>query len=721
MDATTLPATWQEALEKHSVANVKVFEKQLRGNALRDKEKLRVLVGSNYRDLLATAEQIIELNDKNHNAEVGISALSQACKSPSELDQDAGPPNTAVAASQIKLTDRFLRCASKAVKERSVLLAAKLVIIARLLLKHLEQEHGTSKTIEWLTTRLKNGRQHLLKCIDAIFVRPTTPSSRLVQAAGAYCLTTSSSSADVVRHFRALRAQRLAQGPSADELTKPQLRNDLKQRCHYFVASVAAIKMLSGRGVVDLLNSLQKHPVLEDQKLLTIEILQLDTVGKLLPADIMSFTPYFKRTVPVASELRASTQQWVNEASKHLLISIGRTIQNYPLRSVIKIRQIVLDILLPSCFSTLSHEIITTSIREEFSTRIVNLIQQQAQTLQSLGSDISSIIQSSQPPDKSIWQSNSPRKLTAQPPPSAIRDIRQSHLGVSNDLTSYFDKFSTWLLECRRTKQQIESLSKIRWQDKIEEFDEEDEDVAQELVSSLSKNDPIAYLKTFDEAANSAADAFITNISDLASQLATTATMNTTNLKMEPDNDTTKTSTASTSSHITTLLRITRESTHILTSLIPTKNLSTLHTATSTLHQSLAQRTATNLWESLNSSRLTTIKSPIYIPSDLPSPLTILLLETLCTTMSTIGGTDIWTTAATAKVKQVVLSRVTDQNGELKARYIKSEIDEAYLGLALGVERDRERDGEGQIQTDAQRRAATYWSRTKLLFGVLNP
>lgn len=89
--------------------------------------------------------------------------------------------------------------------------------------------------------------------------------------------------------------------------------------------------------------------------------------------------------------------------------------------------------------------------------------------------------------------------------------------------------------------------------------------------------------------------------------------------------------------------------------------------------------------------------------------------------MSTIGGTDIWTTAATAKVKQVVLSRVTDQNGELKARYIKSEIDEAYLGLALGVERDRERDGEGQIQTDAQRRAATYWSRTKLLFGVLNP
>lgn len=721
MDVAILPATWQEALENHSVANVKAFEKQLRGNALRDKEKLRVLVGSNYRDLLSTAEQIVELNDKNHNAEAGISALSQACKPPKELDQDAGPSETALAASQIRLTDRFLRCTSKAVKERSVLLAAKMVVIARLLLKHLEQEHGASRTIEWLTIRLKNGRQKLLKCVDAIFVRPTTPSTQLVQAAGAYCLTTSSSSADLVRHFRALRVQRLAQGPLEDDFTKSQLRNDLKQRCHYFDVSVAAIKMLSGRRVVDLLNSLQKHPILEDQKLLTVEVLQLDTMGKLLPTDIVSFTPYFKRTAPVPSELRVSLQQWVNEASKHLLKSIKTTIQSSPLRSVIKIRQIVLDILLPSCFSTLSSDIITTSIREVFSTRIITLIRQQAQTLQSLGASIPTIIQSSQISGNTIWQSDVPRKLTAQPPPSSIRDIRRSHLSVSDDLTSYFDKLSTWLLECRRTRQQIESLSKIRWQDRIEEFDEEDEDVAQELVASLSKKDPSEYLKTFDEAANSAADAFITDISALASKLG--ANTDATIPGKEPDNDTsepTKPAIVS-QSQIPTLLRITRESTHVLTSLIPTKDLSTLHATTSALHQTLAQQISTTLFATLNSSPTTTSKIPMYIPSDLPSPPTILLLKTLCTSMSTTGGTDIWISAATARVKQVVLNRVMDENGELKARYVRSEIDQAYLGLALGVEREKERDGEGNALTDAQRRAATYWSRTRLLFGVLNP
>lgn len=701
MDPTALPGSWQEALENHSVSNVKAFEKQLRASALRDREKLRALVGSNYRELLSTAEQIVELDEQNRQAETSISALGQACRIPDELNTVSAPSKTAISASHIRLTDRLLRCASRATKERSVLLASRLITIARLLVKHLEQDYGSSKTGQWLTIRLKNGRQQLLNCIDSMFVRPTTSLNQLVQAAGAFCLATSSSSADATRHFRTLRSQRLAQKPSEEGTTRTQLKSDLKQRCHYFIASVTATKTLTGRGVVDLLNSLQKHPILEDREVLTIETLQLDTVKNLLPADILTFTPYFKKSASLPSENRSSLQQWVDEASKHLSKYIAATVEKSSLKSVVRTRQFVLDILLPDCFSTLSHGVIATTIRQIFSDRIIKLIQQQTQTLESLGSEIQTVIESIKPSETSIWQSELPRKVTAQPPPSCLRDIRKSHLGISNDLTTYLDKLRKWLLTCQQTKQQIETLSKIRWQDKIEEYDEDDEEAAQDLIASLSKTDPAEYLRTFNEAAEKAADTFIGHIDTLASRLAQQPTENT--------------DTAS-ATQIATLLRITRETTHILHSLLPSKDLSPLRTATGTLHTSLAKHTTNTLFNRL-AAQTTPQPESTFTPPDLPSPSTISLLKTLCTLMTEVGGIDIWTTSATVKLKNAVSERVLEEN--VKERYVRSEVDQAYLRVALGVSEEAEHQTHKDVDVDVQRRAAMLWSRSRLLFGVL--
>lgn len=713
MDPGSLPTTWQDALENDPVSKVKAFEKQLRASASRDKEKLRALVGSNYRELLSTAEQIVELDEQNRRAESSISELGQACQMPDDLDTVASVSKSAISASQIRLTDRLLRCASRATKERSVLLASRLITIARLLVKHLEQDYGSSKTVQWLTNRLKNGRQQLLNCIDVIFLRPTTSLSQLIQAAGAYCLATSASSADVARHFRNLRAQRLAQGFLAENPTRTQLKSDLKQRCHYFVASVTAIKTLSGRGVVDLLNNIQKNPILEDRDVLAIETLQLDTIKNLLPTDILTFTPYFKRSASIPSEVRSTLQQWVNDTFKHLLKHIEITIATSSLTSVLKTRQTILEILLPNCFSTLSHGIITTSIRQTFSTRIINLIQRETSTLDSLGAEIEPTITSANPYQITLWESDLPRKLTSQPPPSCLRDIRKSHLGISNELTTYLNKLRKWLLTCQETQQLTERLSKIRWQDKIEEYDEDDEDVAQELIAALSRDDPNEYRRTFSEAADAAADSFIGSIDAITSTLAA---------PIEEDSDEQTLSTSMTAK-TPTLLRITRETILVFTSLLPSKDLSALHNVTRTLHTSLAQYTTATLIQRL--TRGTTAGDPMFIPPDLPSLGPVLLLKTLCTLMTEIGGVDIWTNAAVVKVKRVVLQRVLvggsgeageeDVDATLRKRFVKSQIDKAYLRVALGGKAD---DGGGG-QEDVQRRANMLWSRSRLLFGVL--
>ena len=93
METSILPATWQDAFQNQSVASIRAAKKQLRASVLRDREKLRALVGNNYRELLSTAEKIVTLADQTRAAETSISDLSQACK-PKDIE-GRGPTSAA--------------------------------------------------------------------------------------------------------------------------------------------------------------------------------------------------------------------------------------------------------------------------------------------------------------------------------------------------------------------------------------------------------------------------------------------------------------------------------------------------------------------------------------------------------------------------------------------------------------------------------------------------
>ena len=92
--------SWEDAFQ-HPVPAVRRFEHQLRNNADENREKLRSLVGyalkidyfcvllwlillyhrASYRNLLGTAERIIEMDDTMQQVEATISRLGQKCSS----------------------------------------------------------------------------------------------------------------------------------------------------------------------------------------------------------------------------------------------------------------------------------------------------------------------------------------------------------------------------------------------------------------------------------------------------------------------------------------------------------------------------------------------------------------------------------------------------------------------------------------------------------------
>lgn len=691
MDTTNLPSTWQEALENHTVGNARIFERQLRSSVLRDKEKLRALVGSNYRDFLATAEQIVELDEQTRGAESKISSLSRACQPPVLWDDVQQTPKNANVASQLKLVDQMLRSASKATKERSVLLASRLVVISRLLIKHLDENSDTKKAVQWLQNRLKTIKQYLLNRIDSMLTNPTTAIHVLSQATVAYCLTTSSSSSDGVKHFQRLRSQKIAQ-VKPESATKLNRRIHIKQKCHYLVVSVTATRALFGRAVIELLNNLQKQPLLEDETILQMGVLQIDLYRDLLPADILSFTPYFKRVVPTTSEVQNSIQSWVNDATKYIARDIEDAIRTSNLISVLRARTEILEVLLPSCFTTSIHKSAAfENIRITFSKKILELLRDQSVRLQQFCGDFQTNELTTD--EGSFWKSDAVRDVNTRSSNAYLRTLRRLQLGIQKDLESQFQQLRRWAALCSKTREELNSMGRTRWQDKIEEYDDDDEEAAQEILTALSKHDPQQFTEEFESALRDAANAFVTVIAEQATETA--------GKKVETE-----------AAHQTTnLLRVIREIHTILNALIPSQKFESLITSALKLQFTLAEHTATELFKAIESKHPGVMLS--FTTEDLPSPLTVSVLQTLALCMLEKGGIDLWTKPAVRKVRNLVLQRAL--SAEKRDFYIRSELDEKYLEAALA-----EKFAETKPASDsAARKAASYWNRTKTLYGIL--
>ena len=691
MDTNTLPSTWQDALEKHPVSSVRTLEKELRASALRDREKLRALVGSDYRELLATAEQIVELNNQNREAEANISALSQACRPPSANHKSHAAPSRVATAYQLKFVDQLLRCTSMSTKDRSVSLASKALIISRLLLKHLDESNAPAKTVKWLQNRWRVLRQQLLRCIDSLLSRPFTSLAILTRAVGAYCLTTSSSAADAIKHFQSLRGHRLAQERPAttDRLVRLQ---ELRQKCHYLIASVTATKAICGRGVVELLQNLQRQPLIEDEQVTQVETPQLDINSTLLPADVLSFMPYFTRSTPSASEMRVSVRVWVGDMMKHLAREVEAAVSDLNLIGVLRTRKQIFCILLPACFSASIGESGISLVREEFSKRIVQLLKQQAQHLHDIGSTLRSAQNDS--PVELLWHTDVIRRMNAKMSASDLSSIRNLHLGAIGGLQALFSLLRKWLRRVQMTREELQNLTKMRWQDKIEEYDDDDEDTARTIISGLAKDEPESFLESLDSAAFGAAITFIATVNELSSET------------------TKELSNIGRSTRVPTLLRLIREVRTVFQSLFPKENFPTLVASTRELEEALAQQTASEVFATIESSDFTNASS--FVAEDLPSPVAVSVLRQICTVMAGTGGIDLWTKAAVRKLQRLVLKRIAAN--DKKAYYIRSDFDENYLQAALDGH-----EGSEQSTSDHQaRKAAMYWNRTRTLFGALH-
>ena len=205
MNATLELQTWQQAFEQYPVPTARTIEKQLRASVSNNREKSKILVGSTYRELLSTAEQIVALDGQLKTTEAQISAIGQQCKPSSQQPQRNLHEARRSILAKLRLLQRCIAAAHSTLGNGDLLRSAQMTVIARLLVKSLTDDEESLKPLSALRDEAASLRRRLLRRVDASLTHPRSTPTTVTNASCAYCLLTSAAFQDVFKHVSRLQ------------------------------------------------------------------------------------------------------------------------------------------------------------------------------------------------------------------------------------------------------------------------------------------------------------------------------------------------------------------------------------------------------------------------------------------------------------------------------------------------------------------------------------
>ena len=675
---------WQQAFEDHPIPTTRGIEKQLRTSVANNRERLRGIVGGNYRALLSTADKIVHLDAKTKTTEVQISEIGRQCRPPHDILETASSSGDRLLA-EIWLTQACLEAITRAIAGHDILRAARLMVIVRLLQKSLQMAKPQPQSLTALKIRTSSLRKRTLARIDSILTSPRSKVKRMVSAACAYCLITSASATEAHTYTQRLRLEKLKDVASASESSPNQAVEVLR----YILTTVRSLKMVFGRPLADGLSNLQRRPILADLDLVSSEYIGPPEMLLLISDDIRSFAPYFKRETTTATASLSSSDTWMTEACQVFAQTLKtRASQTSSMTELLALRRGFISLLLPHYFNSRAGDVICQSIATQVVARAVEIGQAQAAVLTKIVDEILSTSGKSSA-KLTLWSDTVANMPLTNGGDDFLRQVHMRYHGKDRNLLNVSKSLDAWILSVTEATDAAQDAKLIRWRDLLESTgDDEEEEKADEIVTTLSQSEPqqiLHHIQNFIEEA----------LRELQTRLL--AAIRTTIEKSEDVE------------LAVFYLRAVRLIVKPLRKAIA-KNDTTaaLMAAVPDLYEMLASKVVSRVLQAQLPQEQYDGQA---IVDNLPSPAAFSLLQTLCDTMQKIGNSDIWSHAAILQIKQSLRAKLFPTSAEQSAW---NDFDKAFLIHALSEPLV------SSPESATAKAAASYWQRTRLLFGILS-
>ena len=375
----------------------------------------------------------------------------------------------------------------------SLLLAAKVLVMSRLLHTKLSKRPTPVPYLQILRNRLATLRRRLLLRIDRRFKTLDVSRDALLEAMCAFVLATSSSPTDVVRHFHHLRLEALAECMQND----PEGQHGTLQALRLYVKTLKDSQSLLPTQLGHALERLKTVSIFKSNELHSLIELNLDLHERWIDDDVKSFTPYIRHDDLSRAEAEKLLKQWARTAMSTFLDGLrDRTQMIQDPVQLMQLRKAVLELWLSQHQHALGIDSagILDGLRDVFNTQAVMIIKQRVSALGAVASMVQGIIRDWQKGlsdvNLSLWDSSISSMDTTNGGKRFCDAITNRLEGRNGPFSQVVTQHREWLENVSAIEDTIKAVRETKWEDAIDDADDED-DLLDDKQVLLSKDDPL--------------------------------------------------------------------------------------------------------------------------------------------------------------------------------------------------------------------------------------
>ncbi|KAI7542925.1 hypothetical protein KC317_g16448, partial [Hortaea werneckii] len=476
---------------------VRKLEQQLRRNINENRSKLRSLVGASYRDLLGTAERIIEMDEQmqdveDHLGDIGRKCNARAVETANENQErmvrrkGSDQKQRQAILARTKVLQNALSAASRAIRRGSdALLVSKLLVLSRLLHQSLAESAEPPAVLEELKRKLSNLRRRLLSYIERALVRPGQDRTKVAHSLCAYSLVSNSTPKDVLRHFLQARFEQL------DAKAESPSEADILDILELYRRTLLDTRALFPRLFAEAMSELSSTPLLKDDSLTSCGELSLDVYAVWIPENVRTFTPWVRHDQLLSSDVGDALGSWTDQAQTVIHRAVETCLsKETDAQSLLHIRKKVLlqYLSLSANLRDGSHAESINDLRGAFVKRLQDVARSSVESI-ALFEDLDATPQlpaSNASPD--LWQLSSKDLDLSHGAQFFRKSILDRRHGRDEGLQACVRKLNKWTNEMDTFWKLLQQMRSTRWQDELD-VDFDDLENGDEIRQALTKTD----------------------------------------------------------------------------------------------------------------------------------------------------------------------------------------------------------------------------------------
>ncbi|CAJ2507040.1 Uu.00g082260.m01.CDS01 [Anthostomella pinea] len=702
---TSTLASSAQIFTTHTLPQIRAIHKTLHVQIDEKSARLRTQVGNSYRELLGTADTIVQMRGDMLGAQDILGRMGGLCgrtvvdgkvgglrKFRGGEDADAQLSQAA----RLKLlkacglaVGRLLKGGAEGRGDRLVL-AAKVFVLSRLLVSSFSDlkaaDEEARAAVEAAKKSLDGMRRRLTRAVEKVLskVGDGADTPEIIKALSAYSLAWSSGTRDVLRHFLHIRAQAITYEFDLDEHEKDRGTENVLNALRLYTKTLLDVQALVPNKLPEALSALKKKPLLADESLRTLEGLRLDINARWCGEEIRYFTPFIRHDDLDGKQARDMLMGWAKRGGETLLEGVSKTLEQVTeFKAIVELRTDVLQQWIKDGGKARGFDPsdMLDGLRKTINDHLLRILETKVTKLKLVGSEVTATLKAWQTgtadTHRSLWDEEMLDMDISGDAVHVNHEIVSRLHGRNHAVSRAVTGFESWHHIIDNVGDLVEQLKRQRWDNDV--VDIEDEEVIEARQKLLSKDDPQLLHKRLNATLEKA-------FSDLDEQLTSL-------WQARKDG-------AGSGQIATYLLRILRDIRSRLPDIEGVKSFGLDNV--SSLHEKLAAHVSVTPIEEFTSTALTRKRvagralweGEPSLPAQ-PSPGAFSLLRKLVMSMGD-SGLDLWTPAAVQTLKHVFGKQLAEAwREELNARFAEIEVPETQADKDDSDEDKSSQDAEG--------------------------